>query len=79
MPMHAPALRVAALLALTLFFLTSELVAARVVSLPLRFDDALVEKLLVEQLFTGPNQSLVALKDGSGCNYLILSIPSCVL
>ncbi|GMQ75325.1 MAG: hypothetical protein BMS9Abin01_0573 [Gammaproteobacteria bacterium] len=75
MPTHVPAFRAAALVALALFSLASELVAAREVPLPLRFDNALVKKLLVEQLFTGPDQSLVALKDGSGCNYLILSDP----
>ncbi len=71
---RAPA-RALAVLALALFFFASELAVAREVPLPLRFDNALVEKLLVEQLFTGPNRSLVALKDGSGCNYLILSDP----
>jgi len=35
-----------------------------------------VQKALVEQLFTGPDETLVALKDGSGCNYLILSDPA---
>jgi hypothetical protein len=75
MSTHVPAFRAAALLALALMFFAGELAAAREVPLPLRFDDALVEKLLVEQLFTGPNQSLVALKDGSGCNYLMLSDP----
>ena len=76
MATHVPAFRAAALLALALVFFASELAAAREVPLPLRFDNALVGKRLVEQLFTGPDQSLVALKDGSGCNYLILSDPA---
>ncbi len=75
MAMHIPSFRAAALLALTVFFITGELAAAREVALPLRFDNALVEKILVDQLFTGPGQSLVAMKDGSGCNYLLLSDP----
>ena len=75
MPSHVPALRTAALVALTLVAFTIELADAREVPLPLRFDNALVQKVLVEQLFTGPDQSLAALEDGSGCNYLILSDP----
>ena len=58
-----------------LLFITGERAAAREIGFPLRFDNALVEKVLVDQLFTGPGQSLVAMKDGSGCNYLLLSDP----
>ncbi len=53
MATHVPAFRAAALLALALVFFASELAAAREVPLPLRFDNALVGELLVEQLFTG--------------------------
>ena len=75
MAMHIPSFRAAALLALILLFITGEGAAAREIGFPLRFDNALVEKVLVDQLFTGPGQSLVAMKDGSGCNYLVLSDP----
>ena len=75
MTVHIPLFRAAALFALTGFLVTAELAVAREVALPLRFGNALVEKVLVDQLFTGPGQSLVAMKDGSGCNYLILSDP----
>jgi hypothetical protein len=75
MPTHFPAYRVAALVALTLFIFTGRLADAREVSMPLRFDNALVEKVLIEQLFTGPGQSLAAMKDGSGCNFLTLTDP----
>lgn len=43
--------------------------------MPLRFDNALVAKVLVEQVFTGPGQSLSALEDRAGCNFLTLSDP----
>ena len=49
--------------------------AAEEVRLPLRFDNALVEKLLAEQVFTGADRSLEATRDAQGCNYLILSEP----
>jgi hypothetical protein len=75
MPTRVPALRAAAVFALILSVLASGPAASREVSMPLRFDNALVEKILVEQLFTGPTRSLVALKDGSGCNFLTLSDP----
>lgn len=65
----------AAFLALTWLLWAGQPVAAREVSMPLRFDHALVEQLLLEQLFTGPESSLVALRDGSGCNYLVLTDP----
>ena len=73
--MHIPSFRAAVLLALTLLFFIGEIAVAREVALPLRFDNALIEKVLVDQLFTGSGQSLVAMKDGSGCNYLLLSDP----
>jgi hypothetical protein len=69
------ALRGPRLLGLAWLLLAAGSVAAREVSMPLRFHNALVEKVLVEQIFTGPDRSLVALEDGSGCNYLILSDP----
>ena len=75
MAAHIPSFRAAALSALIGLLVTGELALAREVVLPLRFDNALVEKVLVDQLFTGPAQSLVAMKDGSGCNYLLLSDP----
>jgi hypothetical protein len=75
MAAHIPSFRAVALSALIGFLVTAELAVAREAALPLRFDNALVEKVLVDQLFTGPGQSLVAMKDGSGCNYLILSDP----
>ena len=75
MPALSPALRAVALVALTPILFASELAAAREVAMPLRFDNALVRKVLVDQIFTGPDQSLVAFKDGSGCNYLTLTDP----
>jgi hypothetical protein len=67
--------RATILLVLAVTLLAVELAAAREVSLPLRFDNALVRRVLVNELFTGPEESMTALKDGSGCNYLILSDP----
>jgi len=67
--------RATVLMALAVTLLAGELAAAREVSLPLRFDNALVRRVLVDQLFTGPDESMAALKDGSGCNYLVLSDP----
>lgn len=75
MPYRAPTFRTALLLALALLVLAGGPVAAGEVSLPLRFDHALVRTLLMEQLYTGPGESLTALEDASGCNYLILSDP----
>lgn len=75
MPTKRFTFRAAVLLALMLTTSASEPAAAREVSLPLRFDDALVKTVLMDQLFTGPDETLTALKDGSGCNYLILSDP----
>lgn len=68
-------MRAVASLVLTGCLLAGGSAVAREVSLPLRFDKALVEALLVGQLFTGPGRTLTALKDGSGCNYLVLSEP----
>lgn len=45
------------------------------VSVDLRFDYALVQMLLLEQVFTTGNQSLQAMRDGAGCNFLVLSDP----
>jgi hypothetical protein len=77
MPYPIPAFRSSVVL--TLFLIASGLAGqaawAREVSLPLRFGHALLEKLLVEQVFTGPDDSLMAFEDGSGCNYLQLSRP----
>jgi hypothetical protein len=67
--------RATILMVLAVTLLAVELAAAREVSLPLRFDNALVRRVLVNELFTGPEESMTALKDGSGCNYLILSDP----
>jgi hypothetical protein len=75
MPKQVSRLRTALVLLLTLLMFPSEIVLARGVSLPLRFDNALVEKVLMEQLFTTADQSLIAFKDDSGCNYLVLSDP----
>ncbi len=67
--------RATILMVLAVTLLAGELAAAKEVTLPLRFDNALVRRVLVNELFTGPEESLTALKDGSGCNYLILSDP----
>lgn len=75
MPTFAPGFRATALFILALILFASEHATAREVRLELPFENALVEKALVQQIFTGPNQSLAALKDGSGCNYLTLSDP----
>jgi len=75
MPMQFPGLRATVLIALTLVLFAAPQAGAEELRLPLRFDNALVEKVLVEQLFRGPDQSLAAFKDGSGCNYLILTDP----
>jgi len=57
-------------------FLAIAPAAAEEVPLPLRFDNALVQKLLLEQVFSAPPGSLVATRDAHGCNYLILSDPA---
>jgi hypothetical protein len=75
MPRQLPAFRATLLIALTLSFITAQPASARALRLPLRFDNALVEKVLVEQVFSGPGQSLTAFKDASGCNYLTLTDP----
>jgi hypothetical protein len=74
MPTHDFAARAAALVLLIAGFFPSP-AAARELPFPLRFDNALLEKVLLEELFTGPDQSLTALQDDSGCNYLTLSDP----
>lgn len=48
---------------------------AREIEVPLRFHHALVQSLLVDQVFTGADRSLVALRDEAGCNYLIFTDP----
>lgn len=74
MPTHDFAARAAALALLIASFFACP-ATARELRLPLRFDNTLLEKVLLEELFTGPDQSLTALRDDSGCNYLMLSDP----
>ena len=75
MPTQLAAFRATVYVALTLNFFSVQPAGARELRLPLRFDNALLEKVLVEQVFSGPGQSLAAFKDGSGCNYLTLTDP----
>jgi hypothetical protein len=49
--------------------------AAREVSVPMTFDHAILRRMLVEQMFTGPDESVRVWDDGSGCNFLVLSSP----
>ncbi|MGD9535581.1 MAG: lytic transglycosylase domain-containing protein [Alphaproteobacteria bacterium] len=48
---------------------------AREVEVPISFDHALVQSLLVDQIFTGPDHSLVALRDAADCNHLVFTDP----
>ena len=75
MPTQLAAFRATVFIALILNIFAAQPAGARELRLPLRFDHALLEKVLVDQVFSGPGQSLAAFKDGSGCNYLILTDP----
>lgn len=61
-------------MALALWLVVPAAPAAEV-DVALRFDNALVRTLLIEQVFTADGDTLQALRDGPGCNYLILSEP----
>lgn len=55
--------------------LTSAGATAREVEVPIPFDHALVQSLLIDQIFTGDGHSLVALRDAPNCNYLVFTDP----
>lgn len=49
--------------------------AAREVDFPMQLDHAFVRQRVVEYLFDGPEESTQVLREGSGCNEVVLSHP----
>lgn len=58
-----------------LLFLLAAPLAAREVVVPLRLDHAFLRKILLTQVYTGPDQTVRMWEDGTGCNLLVLSDP----
>lgn len=48
---------------------------ARQVKVPLTLEHAFIQRLLLERMFSGPDQSAQVWRDEMGCNYLTLSSP----
>src|SRR5215470_12810532 len=65
-----------ALTALVLLLTSVAPATTRAVDVPLRFDNEFIRQALVEQLYTGPDQTAVVWDDGTGCGFLKLRDPS---
>lgn len=63
------------LLAVPLWF-AGNAAAAQTVSLPITVDHSLLRNMIVQQAFTGPNESAVVVREGGGCVNLLLSRPA---
>jgi hypothetical protein len=61
---------------LTLLLATTA--SARVISFPMHLEHTFVRQLLLEELFTGPNESTQVWQDESRCNDIVLSQPKLV-
>lgn len=72
MPSRVPR---AALAGALLFLFAALPASARQVVVPLQLDYAFMRKVLVEQVFTGPDHTARMWDDGVGCNLLVLSDP----
>src|SRR5215470_5041130 len=76
---HARRLNMSRWIALIAFLFVSSPTApvtAHEIDVPLRFDAAFIRQALLEQLYTGPNDTAVVWDTGTGCGYLKLREPS---
>ncbi|GAA3973810.1 lytic transglycosylase domain-containing protein [Allohahella marinimesophila] len=70
-----PTIRILTLLSALLSFSAPLFAEVRPVTVPINVDYRHIQQLLVQQVFTGTDNSLRPWSDGTGCNYLTLTDP----